>query len=87
MSLSFKYWVEFDDEGDIKELHKSKYSCESECKEYLVKLIPIERDITDDAEKMSREVERESNKLRGAIKKFDTELTRTLKEMKRIKLN
>lgn len=90
MSLIFKYWVEFDDEGDIKALHKSKYNCDSKCKEYLVKLLPIKRDkteeLTKNLDKLSNEVDQNVGKLNTNIKKFNTELDKTVRSMKRIKL-
>ena len=86
MSLSFKYWVEFDEEGGIKALHKSKYECEDECKEYLIKLIPIKRDhLVEKSEKISKELESSTNKLKVETKRFETELSKTIKAMKGFK--
>lgn len=40
----FKYWVEFDEDGEIKTFYKSKRDCKGICEEFVVKLIPIERE-------------------------------------------
>jgi hypothetical protein len=60
--MNFKYWVEFDEEGEIKALHKKPIE---DCKEFIVKLIPIER---EDA------LERSVRELGEGINKFDDEL-------------
>ena len=90
MSLVFKYWIEFDEEGGIKSFNKSKYECESECKEYLVKLLPIQRDVSEKlvelVDKKSKEVADSANKLNLQMRKFTTELDKTVKSMKRIKI-
>lgn len=49
--MNFKYWVEFDNDGEIKALYKDP---KENCKEFIVKLIPIERD--DRLEKSVREL-------------------------------
>lgn len=78
-SIVFKYWVEFTDDGNIKSFHKNKYECESECEEYVVKLIPIRRNIVkgieESAKKMSKVISNES-------KRLDTELKKALKDIK-----
>lgn len=42
--LLFKYWIEFDDDGEIKNCYKDKPESVKDCKEYIVKLVPIDRD-------------------------------------------
>jgi len=59
--LLFKYWVEFDDEGEIKKCHKEKPKDIKNCKEYLVKLIPIDR---------SKEILYRSDKFEKDVYKF-----------------
>jgi hypothetical protein len=86
MSLTFKYWIEFDEDGYIKALHKSKYDCEEECEEYLVKLVPIKRRPTEEVEEIVRKIEGKAERLHGDIKRFDTELKKTMKTMRRFKL-
>jgi|WetSurSiteA1Bulk_404760.scaffolds.fasta_scaffold28286_2 hypothetical protein len=63
--MNFKYWVEFDEEGEIKALYKFKEHCKGKCEEFIVKLIPIERE--DGLERSVRE-------LGEGISKFDDEL-------------
>jgi len=88
MSLSFKYWVEFDEDGGIKALHRSKYKCENECAEYVVKLIPIERnEVVEKLDKIAKDVEVKANKVKGRMKRFETELDKTMKAVKKFKLN
>lgn len=80
-SLSFKYWVEFDEGGEIKSLHKNKYNCEAPCEEYVVKLISIERDITKELEDSVGNVVKT---IKTNTKKLDTEFKRVLKDVKRV---
>lgn len=86
--MIFKYWVEFDDEGEIRALHKNKYDCKTECFEYIVKLIPIDRseqlekaadDLVDTADKFVKEVE----ELVSIQKKFDSEVGKVVKQLKK----
>jgi len=86
--MIFKYWVEFDDEGEIKALYKNKYDCKTECFEYIVKLIPIDRgeklekvadDLVDTVDKFVKEVE----DLVPLQKKFDSEVNKIIKQLKR----
>lgn len=42
--MNFKYWIEFDDEGGIKAFYNFKEHCKGECEEFIVKLIPVERE-------------------------------------------
>jgi len=81
--MLFKYFIEFDDLGEIKNFHKSKKECK-DCKEYLVKLIPIDRK----REKLEREANKfnkAADKLLSDVKKFDTELNKTIKNLRRIR--
>jgi len=78
-SLSFKYWVEFDEDGEIKSLHKSKYVCTSPCEEYIVKLIPIQRDVTKEVEKALKKTVKT---IETSTKKLDTEFKKVLKDVK-----
>jgi len=80
-SLSFKYWIEFDADGDIKSIHKNKYDCEVPCEEYVVKLIPIKRDITKE---LGDSVEKVAKTIKINAKKLDTEFKRVLKDAKRV---
>ena len=80
-SLSFKYWIEFDEDGDIKSFHKNKYNCEALCEEYVVKLIPIKRDITKELEDS---VEKVAKTIKTNAKKLDTEFKRVLKDAKKV---
>ena len=80
--MIFKYWVEFDDDGEIVELHKSKHD---ECKEYIVKLIPIDRKIEELNEKADEFV-KSAEKASQSIKKFRTEFEKTTKDLRRIKI-
>lgn len=83
--MLFKYWIEFDEDGDIKSFHKSKYECEVPCKEYIVKLIPIDRkneELVNQADKATESAKRISK----GIKKLDSEISKTLKDLRRIKI-
>lgn len=86
--MLFKYFIEFDDDGEIKSLYKSQAECKN-CKEYLVKLIPIDRQLEDDIKK---KLEQENSNIENLLKdissgrrKLETELNKTLKSLRRLK--
>jgi len=81
--MLFKYFIEFDDDGEIKEFHKSKMNCKG-CKEYLVKLIPVDRK----AEELKQKLDKNSKVMEGIFKgrkKLETELNKVIKDLRRIK--
>jgi len=78
-SLNYKYWVEFDEDGEIKSLHRNKYDCESPCKEYIVKLIPIKRDVEKE---LTDSIEKFSDTLVKKSKVLDTEFKKAIKTVK-----
>lgn len=82
--MIFKYWVEFDEEGGIAELHKSKAGCKG-CKEYIVKLIPIDRK-AEELNKKADEFVKSAEKASQSLKKFRTEFEKTTKDLRRIKI-
>ena len=80
--MIFKYWVEFDEDGEIKALHKSDHK---DCKEYIVKLIPIDRkneELTKNADKATESAKR----VVAGIKKLDTEVHKAIKDLRRLKI-
>lgn len=83
-----RYWVEFDEEGDIKSVHKSKYDCESPCEEYVVKLIPISRTESqlDELEQQSLDLEKSGRKIQLNTNKLKTEIEKLARDARRIKL-
>lgn len=82
-----RYWVEFDEEGDIKSVHKNKYDCESPCEEYIVKLIPISRTETqlDELEQQAVDLEKSGRKIHLNTNKLKTELEKLSRDVRRIK--
>jgi hypothetical protein len=83
--MIFKYWIEFDEEGEIKAFYKSKYECKVPCKEYVVKLIPIDRkneELTKNAAKAAESAKR----IVSGIKKLDTEVHKAIKDLRRLKI-
>lgn len=82
--MIFKYWIEFDEEGEIKAFHKSKYECKAPCKEYVVKLIPINRK-NEELTKSADEAAKSAKRVVKGIKKLDSEISKTLKDLRRIK--
>lgn len=76
--MIFRYWVEFDDEGEIKSLHKSNKEGR---KEYIVKLIPIDR-----IQESQEELEKSILESKYKFKKFSTELEKVAKSLRRIKI-
>lgn len=81
--MIFRYWVRFDENGDISGFSKSKADCEG-CKEYIVKLIPIDRQNEDLKASTDRFLETTERTL-GGMKKFRTELDKVAKDLRRIK--
>ena len=83
--MIFKYWIEFDEDGEIKALHKFKYECETPCKEYVVKLIPIDRkneELTESADEAAKSAKR----IVKGIKRLDTEVHKAIKDLRRFKI-
>ena len=83
--MILKYWVEFDEEGEIKALHKFKSGCETVCKEYIVKLIPISRKNEELAKNADRAAE-SAKRIVSGIKKLDTEIHKAVKDLRRLKI-
>lgn len=86
----FKYWVEFDEEGEIKTLYKSKRDCKGVCEEFIVKLIPIDRE--DDLDLTIKELNKEVMDFSEGIagikdlsKKVSSEVSKIGDLIKRIK--
>ena len=79
--MLFKYFIDFDDDGEIKNFHKFQKECKN-CKEYLVKLIPIDRR-QEEMEQKADEFSKAADKLLFDTKKFDTELNKVLKDLRR----
>lgn len=77
----FKYFVKFDEQGEIGCFCKEKPSdCFEECKEYLIKLIPINRqDSTNEFTKSADMFVEQTNKLTSEIKKVRNKLRRSFK--------
>jgi len=78
----FKYFIEFDEDGEIKNFFKSERECKG-CKEYIVKLISINRKI-EKIEKFDNELEKATEKILKNMKKFDTELNKTIRDLRRL---
>jgi predicted transcriptional regulator len=90
--MIFRYWIEFDENGDIKACHKSKYECPIECEEFVVKLIKVDRE-QEEFDKKMVELVKESDEFLVAAKKaaknsdkFKTEFQKTMRELRRIKI-
>lgn len=87
--MNFKYWVEFDESGEIKALHKDP---KEGCKEFIVKLIPIERE--DKLEKAVKElgegIDEFSKELRSASReaikasRIVSEISKVASKLKKI---
>ncbi len=78
ITVFFRYWVEFDDEGGIRDLHIDKHEG---CAEYIVKLIPIDR-----TQEFQEELEKSIFESKYKFKKFNTELEKISKDLRRIKI-
>jgi len=80
--MIFRYWVEFDSEGEIEALHRSK---EPNCKEYIVKLIPIDRQKEKLEEQAGKVVKGMEDAAKGS-KRLSTEIEKLLKQARRFKI-
>ncbi len=80
--MLFKYFIEFDDDGEIKNFFKSEKEGKG-YKEYIVKLIPIDRKI-EKAKKFENGLEKAQEKVLRDMKKFDTELNKIIKGLRRM---
>ena len=81
--MLFKYFVEFDDNGGIKNLYRSKKDCK-DCKEYLVKLIPIDRELEMFDQKVFQ-LDKAMDKMIQDSKKLDTEFNKMVRDLKRVR--
>lgn len=86
--MIFKYFVEFDDEGGIAKLYKNKYEAKQlsgkKCKEYVVKLIPIDR-----SEELKQSVDKTTKSIEGVntvVKKLQSEIEKAVKNMRGFKI-
>lgn len=83
--MLFKYWIEFDENGEIKTFYKSKYECKVPCKEYIVKLIPVNRK----HEELVKNIDKATASAKQAainFKKLDTEVNKAVKDLRRLKI-
>jgi len=81
--MLFKYFIEFDDDGEIKKFYKSRKDCK-DCKEYLVKLIPVDREAEELKQKLDKNNKAMEEIFKGN-KKLETELNKVIKDLRRIK--
>jgi hypothetical protein len=80
----FKYFIEFDDDGEIRNFYKLKEDCKN-CKEYLVKLIPVDRKLETFGQKASQ-LDKAIDKMLQGRKKLDTEFNKVVRDLRRIKV-
>jgi hypothetical protein len=83
--MTFKYWVEFDEDGEIKALYKSKDECVSSCKEYIVKLIPIVRNNYELTKKIDKATKSAKHIVKG-MREMDSEIQKTIKDLRRFSI-
>ena len=78
--MTDKYWVKFDG-FDVVCISKDRCCCdEPTCKEHIVRFTEINRDLYKD------EFEETSVQIKGLERKFKTELEKSIKALKRIKV-
>jgi len=85
--MIYRYWVEFDEEGDIKSFHKSKEECGDVCQEFIVKLIPINRsdrleEAIDELDVESKAFFKNVKDFKKKTKKMSTELDKIIHKIK-----
>lgn len=81
--MVYKYFVQFDEEGEIGCFCKSRpEDCDIKCTEYIVRLTPIKRNPTESMEELTgsmNELAGETTRLVSQIKKAGNKLRRNLK--------
>ncbi len=87
--MLFTRWVEFDEEGEIKNLYTNREECKGECTEFLIKLIPIDRhcDIESELEDFENSIDVLTRQAMRNLKesaKYKTELQKAVRELRRI---
>lgn len=82
--MVYKYWIEFDEEGDIKAFHKTKGECKGNCQEFIVKLIPVNRfeEIADTLDKEMNDLSKNVDGFRKTTKKVSTELNKIIHKIR-----
>jgi len=78
--LIFKYWVKFDENGEISHFYKDKPEGIEGCSEYLVKLIPIDR--TKELGDKTVKLEKNVYNLMNTANNFNEELKRLNRTLK-----
>lgn len=80
--MIFKYFVEFDNNGEIKALHNQKVDG---AEEYIVKLIPINR-AEKELSELGKKVSKSAEEVLGGTKKFRREIEKLNRDLRRIKI-
>lgn len=78
--MIFRYFISFDDEGEINGIYKAKHLCSGPCEEFIVKLIPIKRELSEVVDDFSVSVDDFSE----GLKKTTSELKKVIKQARRI---
>jgi len=81
-SVICRYWISFDEEGEIKSFYKNKYDAKEPCQEFIVKLIPIERDVSTDINNSINGIEKSAKKAIKSLDSLDTEFKKTIRGLK-----
>lgn len=87
--MNFKAFVCFDDDGNIEEICIGERVCdftdEYPCDEYIIKLIPIKRELsidTDDFRNTIKTLEKSSEDFSKAMKKEVKEIEKNIRKLK-----
>ena len=80
--MIFKYFVEFDNDGEIKALYRDKVKG---AKEYIVKLIPIERS-EKELSGLDKKVLKSAEEVLKGTKKFRREIDKVTRDLRRIRI-
>lgn len=82
--MIYKYWVTYDENGEVEGLYKDKVKDAVEC---IVKIVPINRldskvqEVTDEYDKFLKEL----IEMSSDTKKFSTEIQKLTRGLRRIK--
>ena len=81
-----RVWAKFDgmDLACVCDEHHRKCTDDKECKEYVAKFVEIDR--RERLEEAVRHMDKDTQKLKNEMKRFESEVSKSIKQMKRFKI-
>lgn len=81
-----RVWAKFDgmDLACVCDPHHRKCTDDKECKEYVTKFVEIDRQ--EKLEEAVRHLDKDTRKLQRGMKKFESEVSKSIKQMRKFKI-